>query len=155
MTLLDFTLAAIAHMAPERAPDARLAEAIALAAEERPFVAGDARRTAALLVVTAHAESRFDAGAVGDSGRSCGYFGIWVGARRERCALMAADPIGTARLARDMLAESLIVCRARPAPERLGLYMGGDCSRGLAQSRHRWWWTNRLARVVREEGLAT
>jgi len=150
--LLAFTFAAMASLgAPPREDLADVAVAIAEAAEERPVVGGDARRTAALLVVTAWAESRFDVHAVGDGGRSCGLFGIWVGRRPERCALLAADHVGAARMARDMLEESLRVCRARPPAERLGLYMGGACDRGLGQSRYRWRLAERLARTVREE----
>lgn len=147
-----FTVAAAAALgAPPSADTAALADAVVIVADERPILGKDPRQTAALLLVTAWQESRFDPRATGDSGRSCGLFGIWVGARRERCALMAADPIGSARMARDLLAESLNVCKRMPVNERLGLFMGGACDRGLVASRHRWWWWRRLTEGLREE----
>lgn len=137
MTLLLATTAMLAVVCP--AAPATLADAIATAAEET----ADAERTAALLVVTAMAESSCRADAIGDHGRSAGFFGLWCGSER-RCAAVIADPYGAARMARDLLAESLTVCRAQRPAERLGLYLGGACDRGLAQSRHRWWWLRRL-----------
>ena len=153
MSLVAFALAGVLWFHPEAPDQDRLAVAIATAAEEAPLFDDDVdgRRTAALLVVTAWEESRFDRFAVGDSGRSCGLFGIWVGRSERRCRAIQEDVFGSARIARDMLRESLRVCRARPVAERLGLYLGGSCGRGLPLSRRRWWLMKRL---VAGEGRA-
>ncbi len=157
MDLLAFVLAAMARLQPEAnaADHARLADAIAVAAEERPEVAGDVKRTAALLVATAYAETRFDHLAIGDSGRSCSAFALWIGRSIARCRALQEDIYGAARIALERLAESIHVCRAQPPGDRLALYLGGACDTGLRQSRWRWWLAGHLARVVRAEGAAS
>jgi len=141
--VLAAAAAAVGALCPNAPPV--LVDAITLAAEERPILADDGRRTAVLLAVTAFAESSCRADALGDRGRSAGFFGLWCGTP-ARCAIVVADPFGSARIARDMLATSLTVCRARPPAERLGLYLGSTCAAGLPQSRYRWWLFSRLAR---------
>ncbi len=121
--------------APWRATYEATAAAIAATVQrEEPLFAGEQgrERTAALLVSLAWFESRFDAHALGDHGRSHGLYQI-----QEHGEL--ADPADATRAALGMLRESFRVCRARPLEERLGWYAAGgpDCSRGLRESRHR------------------
>ena len=111
------------------------AEEIAEAAEAWPLPGLGVTYTAALLVVTAQEESRFDRGAVGDSGASVGLFQLWRGWHDS-----------SASEALWLMGQSFGVCRKRKSSERLGWYHhgGAGCDHKLALSRHRFWVAHNL-----------
>lgn len=112
-----------------------LAEAISEAAEQRPILDDDGRRTAALLVSVAWHESQFSNMRVGDSGHSCSAFQIWSSS--SQCRALQADVALAARTARDMLAASMHSCRRLPVAERLSEFTTGKCITNR-ESRVRW-----------------
>jgi hypothetical protein len=120
---------------------------IADAAEERPLFHGPrgAAATALLLASVAKFESDFDPGAVGDHGASLGLFQVNRVHASERELL---TPGSAARVARDLMAVSMRICRARPLVERLGWYAWGrdGCDHALEKSRHRFELAQRLMR---------
>lgn len=142
MTVYTATLGAMLTLSP--APDMTLASAIAQAAEERPILGDAGERTAVLLVSIAWWETgrSFDCTRVGDHGRSVSCFQLMV-CPGPRCAELRADTYAAARVARDMLAASILACRAQPVADRLSLYTTGKCQTNR-ESRVRWGTAARL-----------
>lgn len=114
------------------------AEEIAEAATEAPL-SNDRRRTAALLVVMAYRESRFNRLALGDGGASVGLFQINRG-----------WGVASARGALSLIHASFDMCRERPFAERLGWYMWGrsGCDHRLEKSAARMHEAARLAKEL-------
>lgn len=132
-------LLSLVHHTPwsDRLPE--MADAIATVSEEAPLWPGEEgpRRTAAVLVALAFAESRFDPDAIGDHGQSHGAFQISL-AHAPKGELH--DPLTAARHARRLLAQSFRICADRPLGERMAWYAAGgpSCSpKGYAASRYR------------------
>lgn len=145
--LLAFTIAAIGSLVPYSPAHDTLAEAIAIAAEERPIFEGDdGHKTASLLVAVAWWESgqSFDCTRVGDGGHSVSCFQIWCTPRVD-CARVRSDMGYAARISRDMLAESMHACRRLSKPNSLAQYTTGKCVTNR-ESRIRWWTHERLYR---------
>jgi hypothetical protein len=129
------------------------ADAIARASIAEPLFAGKdgPARTAALLVAIGWFESRFQADAVGDHGRSVCLVQIGesnfkaLGVTRETMLTSVATCIHAGIT---MIRESMAACKARPLDERLGHYAAGGngCSNegGLTASRHRMLLAKRL-----------
>lgn len=144
MTALVLAMASV--IAPGAEVPWDLADAVAMVAEEAPLPEGP-EYTAALLVVTAWEESRFERTARGDSGKSAGYFGLWCGGYERKCRSVE-DAWGAARMALAWHHESRRVCRSLPKAEQQALYLSGTCDRGLALSRRRSWLTRVAMRAV-------
>ncbi len=131
--------------------------AIATAAEERQILgdADDGRATAALLVAVAYWESgrSFDCSRVGDRGHSVSCWQIWCCGRGfsvARCEELRANVFEAARVARDLLATSLRVCRRQPVADRLSQYTTGHCMTNR-ESRMRWATAEKLLRERRAD----
>jgi hypothetical protein len=138
----------------------RQAEADVTAAERAPLYKGDLAvpKTVALMVSLAWFESSFKPDAKGDHGASWGLFQVapstgqvFVARAHERAAAWGdvlnpwsgakdelLDVDRAAFLALEVMRESFIACRRRPADEVLGWYAaGGEGCRGIKESRAR------------------
>jgi L,D-peptidoglycan transpeptidase YkuD (ErfK/YbiS/YcfS/YnhG family) len=121
--------------APWKVSYLRTAEAIAavVEAKEPVFEGEDGRKkTAALLVAIAWAESRFNATAVGDQGRSVGLYQLFESNVPTPEGFYRVDILGNpdnaTRVAYRMVRYSLEFCGKYPALNRLGAYTGGTCT---------------------------
>lgn len=121
-------------VAPWRDNYETIAKGIVRGASEEPVFTGESGvyRTLALDVSLAWFESRFDANAVGDHGRSRGLFQV-------QAKEVSADPYLQTLQANRMIRESFRVCARRTLEEKLGWYAAGGngCDKGLRESRHR------------------
>lgn len=155
MTLVAIALFLIRSLVPDAPDPDRLAMAMATAAEERPILGDeDGLRTLTLLVSVAYWETgrTFDGSRVGDRGHSVSPWQLWVcgpGFDESRCNELRANVFESARVARDMLATSMRVCRSLPQPERLSQYTSGRCMTNR-ESRLRWATAERLYARARE-----
>jgi hypothetical protein len=77
-------------------------------------------KTAAVLVALAWFESNFKPNASSAHGKLRGLY--QVGGHGDQ-----SDPVKATRIALEMMRESFQKCRARPIPDRLAFYTGGNC----------------------------
>lgn len=103
-------------------PPAALVDAIATLSEAHP-VAGDARTTAALLMVLAFRESSYRLDVMGDGGRAYGAFQIHQCAPYT-CAALLRDARKQVDVALRILARSFAACPEYP----LAIYSSGSCT---------------------------
>ncbi|MBS2013680.1 MAG: transglycosylase SLT domain-containing protein [Deltaproteobacteria bacterium] len=139
-------LVALEPSTPWRATYEKTAEAIAKVAESEPLFAeekGD-QRTAALLVAIAWHESRFKPNAKSSNNQWFCLYQIdrrHLGPEPEKAL---NDQEACSRAAVQIIKGSLAKCKARPAEERLAVFMSGSCEKGLAESRYRTFLANKL-----------
>lgn len=145
-------ITALEPSAPWRGTYERTAEAIARVAESEPLFEDDKdgrdkaeERTAALLVSVAWYESRLRPDARSKNGKWLCLFQIDK-RHLDDPQKALTDPEVCTRVAVGMLRQSMKVCRARPANERLAFFMSGTCDRGLAESRYRMFLGSKLLR---------
>ena len=132
MTPLAAWVLAAMHALADGTPvdvDESWAPVIATVAEEAPVYPGaqGPKRTAALLVAVAWAESKFDQEAKGDGGKACTAWQVHAG---NRCSTLVSDVTEAAREARERMRYSLRTCRLRPHHQKLAAYCSGSCERG-------------------------
>lgn len=121
-------------LAPQTSPNPEIANAIADAAEARPFL-GTPEKTAALMTSWAFHESSFRVDAKGDGGRSVGLFQIQprtVGLSSDVWIL--EDPGYSARTASRLLERSLHLCRGMARDQRGAWYASGKCNAAGARA---------------------
>jgi hypothetical protein len=115
------------------------------------------KKTAALLVAIAWAESRFNAQAIGDSGKSVGLYQLFETNVPTPEGFQRTDILGhpdnATRVAYRMLRYSLEFCAKFPSLNRLGAYTGGTCTgeRAVWASQYRMKLAMRLYQEHREE----
>lgn len=137
-----FILAAFAALGVA-SPDPTLVAAIAHEAHERPFVATNEERTAAVLVAIAYRESGGVVSVTGDHGSSFCAFQIHLGsgvtAEGWTGADLNADAAKCTTVAARLARMSWRRCGELPESERLAAYARGVCDskRGQALSRDR------------------
>lgn len=126
-------MAALVPSAPWSDTFEDTAEAIADAAESRPFL-GTPERTAALLTAWAFHESTFKPAAHGDGGRSIGLFQIQPRTLGISDAWLLEDPGFASRTAARLLATSARLCKAMATNDQYSWYASGKCNAAGARA---------------------
>ena len=121
----------------------RIAEAIADECQSASLPGGGPEWCAAVMVVLAHQESRFDVEAEHDHHQGLGLYGVHHATLGRR---VSDDAAGQTREALGLLEQSFAACASQPLDERLAWYASGYCGERLSLSRYR---LHLAARVLR------
>ena len=121
------------------------AEAFAEEASARPLPGMTPGLTAALDVVMAWHEARFNPQVLHDQGSGYGLFGTHGFTLGRPVPL---EPAGQVQAFHELARMSFRICRERPREERLAWYASGDpsCEKRVGLSRSRFWEAERLLR---------
>lgn len=139
-------LAALEPKAPWSHTYEKTAEAIARVSESEPLFApedGGEERTASLLVSIAWYESRLKPNAKSANGRWYCLYQLGKSYLPDPEKSLT-DPEMCTRAAVKVLRRSLDLCKSRRLEERLANFMSGQCDRGGAQSRQRFFLAKKL-----------
>ncbi len=139
-------LAALEPTAPWSDTYEKTAEAIARASESEPLFAPEDRgeeRTASLLVSMAWYESRLKPNAKSRNGKWYCLFQLGKG-YLPNAEKSLTDTEMCTRAALKQIRRSFDLCKKRAVEERLASYMSGQCDRGGAESRSRFYLANKL-----------